>query len=1023
MTQMTRYLTQTVSYLGFLEAKLRDLQGIGTLVYELVQNADDARDEAGLPAADWICFDVQDGALVVENNGRFLPTDFLRLQHIASGGKRAEAETTGAFGLGFIAVYQVTDAPEIFSSGKQWTIYPDAPADQRILEQEVATNGTILRLPWASTDSAVRRALRLDAIPPSKLPDLTAEIANALPLAALFLKNLRVLELKRNGEVVKRVERGAKSEERGVLWCLIREETALASAHINSEVTTWHLLTADFQETADSLRAAHQWQIEENRRSQIWVAIPDKLMGNGRLFATLPSQSATPLPFHLNADFYPSTDRKRIVFGADYQSAWNRAAVRCAAQALAAHLGQLPALLGAVGLWHLLQQVETAHRQAAEGILDGVFAEFWQALAPLLPHHPLVFTASKAWLPPQEARLTTSEAETAVLPLLQLLGIPLVHPTLHPYTTLLRQVGVPLLRVMDVTAVLNRRIQPHTTLAWAPAPFNNLTTWQSLWRVLEVLLRRAPTREAHAQDTHALQTSPLTLTDMNNLAPAAQLARGKADTQPLFPRLQWLHPSLPADALPGNLVAEFSVARAIEYLSGFTQEELHTAWQQGELDPVGLYFWFEARQWEFVDEPHLKPQFRRLHIFPVFDQLYPLAHLYIPGGFEDPLQLSGLVDVAALDGRSDFLRDMGAQPLTFDAYVQQEVPRILRQHPDLRSDARHRLVQLLARRLGEFREDEEVQQILRPLPLVACLDGHFRPAGEVYADKQVTAVLGNQVHLAEPPSPTVQALYEWLGVANEARVADVVRMLSEERGARSEEREARMWEGWRCLNRALVEGRMVAEEVQMLRQKTAVPDVRHRLARPDALFFADDAALAARFPAAIQDNFLTPDETTRLALAAAGVQLLSQVAQLTIVETSQPEPDTLLMSRLRERRLLLRRVLAAEGGGENTAVLQSLHCLRTTNLTVCYTLQTADGRYTTPPEAVPVIFQASQNTLIAVHDNQTVPWAGIGRILASQLKPSGPIGGLASGLKEVLAATTPTEASCLLDELGYPVGR
>jgi hypothetical protein len=38
------YKAQDVNYLGFLEAQLRDLQGIDTLAYELIQNADDAKE-------------------------------------------------------------------------------------------------------------------------------------------------------------------------------------------------------------------------------------------------------------------------------------------------------------------------------------------------------------------------------------------------------------------------------------------------------------------------------------------------------------------------------------------------------------------------------------------------------------------------------------------------------------------------------------------------------------------------------------------------------------------------------------------------------------------------------------------------------------------------------------------------------------------------------------------------------------------------------------------------------------------
>ena len=53
--QQPRYLPQVIDFLGFLEAKLRDLQGVSTLVYELIQNADDVKDAAGIRAQVRLC--------------------------------------------------------------------------------------------------------------------------------------------------------------------------------------------------------------------------------------------------------------------------------------------------------------------------------------------------------------------------------------------------------------------------------------------------------------------------------------------------------------------------------------------------------------------------------------------------------------------------------------------------------------------------------------------------------------------------------------------------------------------------------------------------------------------------------------------------------------------------------------------------------------------------------------------------------------------------------------------------------
>lgn len=243
MSDTTRFLSQTVDYLGFLQAKLRDLHGIATLVYELVQNADDVKDDQGQPGATRITFDVCEDVLLVENDGRFRPIDFERLRYIASGGKRAEAATSGAFGLGFLAVFQVTDAPEIFSNGKRWVIRPEAPAAERILEQDCETTGTLFRLPWAARDSAVRQILHLELVEVENLPRLTAEIGAALSLAAVFLQQLQLLEVKQNGKLVQRIVR--ERVEEGVLRLLQ-----------GAGETTWHVWARGLVARSSAWRSA-----------------------------------------------------------------------------------------------------------------------------------------------------------------------------------------------------------------------------------------------------------------------------------------------------------------------------------------------------------------------------------------------------------------------------------------------------------------------------------------------------------------------------------------------------------------------------------------------------------------------------------------------------------------------------------------------------------------------------------------------------------------------------------------------
>src|SRR6266536_2586767 len=160
-----------ISYHGNLERVLRDLTGFATLTFELLQNADDA-------GASTLLIDVGQDALVVFNDAVFSDCgaqdltsedcpylaqrghrcDFHSFREVASGDKRDRADTTGAFGIGFIAVYQVADRAELISSGRRWDIDEMQPEASRIIENPAPDAvGTTFILPWARDPNSLFR--------------------------------------------------------------------------------------------------------------------------------------------------------------------------------------------------------------------------------------------------------------------------------------------------------------------------------------------------------------------------------------------------------------------------------------------------------------------------------------------------------------------------------------------------------------------------------------------------------------------------------------------------------------------------------------------------------------------------------------------------------------------------------------------------------------------------------------------------------------------------------------------------
>lgn len=101
----------------------------GRLVYELLQNADDAM--AAGTASSCIRFELTDDELWVANSGRPLDeADVRGLCGISASKKSLHGQkrraSIGHKGMGFKSVLEITDAPEVFSTTVCFRFSPDA---------------------------------------------------------------------------------------------------------------------------------------------------------------------------------------------------------------------------------------------------------------------------------------------------------------------------------------------------------------------------------------------------------------------------------------------------------------------------------------------------------------------------------------------------------------------------------------------------------------------------------------------------------------------------------------------------------------------------------------------------------------------------------------------------------------------------------------------------------------------------------------------------------------------------------
>ena len=90
--------------------------------------------------------------------------------------------------------------------------------------------------------------------------------------------------------------------------------------------------------TAPSATHGECSKIEPKRSTEVVIAFGEA-QTEGVLFAWLPTQESSGLPCHVHADFYPTNDRKHVLWESDFRSTWNRAAVQAAAPAQSSRSG------------------------------------------------------------------------------------------------------------------------------------------------------------------------------------------------------------------------------------------------------------------------------------------------------------------------------------------------------------------------------------------------------------------------------------------------------------------------------------------------------------------------------------------------------------------------------------------------------------------------------------------------------------------------------------------------------------
>ena len=782
----------TANLLGNIRSHLAGLQGYDVMALELIQNADDAK-------AEEIVFDITDIGLLVRNSGQFTycgdldkscaylaegnyKCDYHRITDVGSGGKLSRGENIGRFGIGFVSTYQVTDHPEIRSSGIKLALYPER--GQWFIDAFEEPHGTSFFLPWANDpNTEARLALGVSHVSPTHIDQLADDFQTVLRKSLLFLRHVRKAEVRRNGQLL--------------LACdLDRSEGSdlIASFRPSGEIEHWHILRADAADAAQRLYATHP-RLETLHRStkiSIGLRIDPEPLSEGLLYAFLPTEQLTGLPLHINADFFPESDRKAVIFaGHQHEQAWNEMLIDAAAAELARDPEGLLKMVGPNQLWQILGRAYDLSSKPSGHPL--CFKRFWEHLKATAPQAHIAVAQDGSLQRPNGVFLPRSPLNEHQAKALLEVGGRLVAEDLRPFQTAMNQLGAPILTLERLVALLESAMAQQVAGATEVVHERREHFYRPLWSIVNDLLPEAGTANPSTNPSvQRLLALPFVVTEdlfavTINQSYAAPAALDADQIAALLPRLAIASRLLGGFPKIARLIKLLDLSAVVSHISSMCETEpVEEVIGIDKKDLRDLYSLFADLDHQSTGEKTVYLQLCGLPIWQSSRGLVKATQALLPGNFTDPTGQADLLDVSVLtESARDFLSTkLGVQTQTIEAFVRTVLPTFFGDDGPLDATKYTRLISELANH-PTLVNDDDIRRLLGSLPIVPTQDGGWsRPVNTYRRTDDLVKVLGDALHLwldasRIPNSRSVHAFIDSLGIRRSPIARHLVdRMLS-----------------------------------------------------------------------------------------------------------------------------------------------------------------------------------------------------------------------------------------------------